>query len=294
MGGGGGNNNSNTSSTTTSEPWGPAQQPLKDIMAAAGNLFKADVGNQIFPGSTVAPFSLPTQAAITKGVNMASQGNPLGGLFNDSVMNGLQTGGMNSQMSQAFGAIAPTASGSMLNSNPFLNQALDFQSGKIADKVNDIFGSSGRQFSGAHAQALGNELAGLRYGAASQNYENERNRQMQGIGMQADIGGAADNNARAWGGMAPTADALRYADVDRLSKLGGTIEGKQQQLMDEAKSKFDQQNMLPWERLTQYQNILNPPAVNFGSSSSSGKSGQSTGFNPLGLAMAAPMMMMGK
>lgn len=294
MGGDSGGSSGNTRSTSTSEPWGPAQQPLKDIMSVAGNLFKADVGPQVFPGTTVAPFSLPTQTAINKGVSMASQGNPTQGAFNQSVLQNLMSGGMNSPMFGALGAVSPTAFGGMLDSNPFLDKSLDFQSGKIADKVNDIFGSAGRAFSGAHAQALGDELAGLRYGAASQNYENERARQMQGIGMMADIGGAADQNARAWGALAPTADAFRYADIDRLSKLGSTIEGKQGEIMQEAADKFAQQNALPWERVQMLQNIISPPAVNFGSSTTTGKTSQQQSTNPLGLAMAAPLMLMGK
>lgn len=288
MGGGGGGD---TKTVQSSAPWGPAQKPLTDIMGAAGNMWQADVGSQVFPGTSVVPFSQPSQAAILRGTNMASQGNPAAGMFNQSVMQGLNRGGMNPAMFGALGNVDSTASGGMLNSNPFLNDALDFQSGKIGDQVADMFSGGGRQGSAAHGQSLARELAGLRYGAASQNYEAERGRQMQGIGMQADIGGAADQNARAWGALAPTADALRYADVDRLSKIGGTIEGKQGEIMNETKSKFDQQNQLPWDRLQQFLGIISPPSVNFGSSSSKGST--DTSFNPMSLA-AIPMMAMGK
>jgi len=79
--------------------------------------------------------------------------------------------------------LMPTANGSMLFNNPYLDQAFDMGAEKVQNAVNSQFSLGGRYGSGAHqdvtTQGL-NELATQIYGGA---YENERGRQMQAAGL---------------------------------------------------------------------------------------------------------------
>jgi len=279
-----------TTSSGTTEPWGPVQQPLKNIMGAAGNMYNAGVGEQVYPGTTVVPFSQPTQAAIIKGTNMASAGNPLTGVLNQHATDTIAAGGMAPGMEEAMTNLRGIASGDP-GANPFFQQALDYQSGKIGDQVNSYFSSKGRVGSGAHGGTMAKELAGMRFSALADQFNRDIAHKMSAATTMGNISGMGASNAQAWGGMAPSIDALRFADIDRLSKIGGVIEGKQGEVMTENKEKFDQQNMLPWTHLSQYSDIISPPAVRFPSTSSTSKT--KTPWNPLSL-VGVPMMAMGK
>jgi hypothetical protein len=285
-----GGSSQQTSSSGTSEPWEPLQGPLKDTISTAGNLYQAGVGEQVYPGSTVVPFSQPSQAAILQGTQQAAQGSPLPGELNKYATSQIMGGGFNAPMAQSLEDLRGIASGTP-GQNPFFEQALDYQSGKIQDMVNSTFSQAGRVGSGAHGGTMAKELAGMRFGALSDQYNRDVANKMSAASSRASIGGMGDQSAQAWGGLAPSIDALRYADIDRMSKIGATIEGKQGEIMNEAKAKFDQQNELPWTHLEKYLGILSPPAVAF--PKTSGTSTTKTPFNPMSL-MGIPMMAAGK
>lgn len=288
-----GGSSTDTSSKTNqvSEPWGPAQQPLKDILNQSKQMYDFGVGPQVYGGSTVTPFSAPTQAGLTQGFTQAQAGNPLSTAATNYATSALQSGGANPFQIEAKANLDPTAKGDMLNGNPFFQQALDFQSNKAADKVNSIFSGAGRGLSGSHARTLADELAGLRFGALSDNYNMERGLQMGANQTIAGMGADANANSNAVLSNANNIDALRYNDIDRMLKIGTTVEGKQQQVLDENKAKFDQQNMLPWQHLELYKNMINPNVGGTTTGSTSGST--STPFNPMSL-LGIPLMAGGK
>lgn len=283
---------SSTKTTTNNQvnPWQPTQEPLKAAIGVAGDLWAQGVGSQVYPGTTVAPFSQPTQQAITTGMNLAQ--NP-SSVTNQAATTGSQMmtqGGVNPFMQGAYDKWNPSASGQMLNSNPFLNQALDFQSGKIGQQVNSVFSGAGRSGSGAHAKALADELAGLRFGAASDNYNFERGMQNSAIQGQAGLGQSANSNMQNLLQLAPGLEAGKFDNVDRMLKLGQVIENKQQAGLLENATKFDQQNQMPWTQLERLVSIIQPPAQGF--ASQQGTSKTSTPFNPMSL-VGAPLLLSG-
>lgn len=293
MGGSSQETNQSQNSTTTSEPWGPAVPHIKDIFGDAKKMYDYGVGPQVWSGSTVTPFSAPTQEGLTKGYQMAQSGNPFATAVQDYATSTMQNSGANPFMLEAKTNIDPTAKGDMLNGNPFFQQALDFQSGKIEDRVNSIFSGAGRGLSGSHAKGLASELGGLRFGALSDQFNNERAYQMDANKMIAGMGSDAAATSSNLIGNATNLDSLRFNDIDRMLKIGGTIEGKQGEVLNEAKSKFDQQNMLPWQHLQLYKDSINPNVGGTSSTVGTGSSTTSTPFNPMSL-LGIPMMAGGK
>jgi hypothetical protein len=77
-----------------------------------------------------------------------------------------------------------------------------------------------------------------------------------------------------------------------MFKMGNMIEGKQGDVLNETKSKFDQQNMLPWQHLQLYNSMINPAAGGTSTSTGTTTGSQSTPFNPMSL-LGIPMMMGG-
>lgn len=293
MGGSSQKTSGSTNQTTQSSPWGPAQLPLIDIFTDAKKMYDSGVGPQVYPGSTVTPFSQPTQQGLTQGYDMAKAGNPFIQNVQDYATKTMAAGGTNPFMMEAKSNLDPTANGSMLEGNPFFQKALDFQSGKVADRVNSVFSGAGRGLSGSHGRTLTDELAGLRFGALSDNYNMERGMQMDANKTIAGMGSDAANVNANLVNNASNIDALRYNDIDRMFKIGSTIESKQGEVLNENKQKFDMQNLLPWQHLELYNGMIQPGAG--GTASTVGQSNQqtSTPFNPTSL-LGIPLMMGGK
>ena len=91
-------NSSTSSSTGSSQPWEPIQAPLKEIYGNASNLYNAGAGEQVYGGTTVAPFSVPTQVGLAKGIETASAGSPLANDFNSLADSIAKSGGMTAPM----------------------------------------------------------------------------------------------------------------------------------------------------------------------------------------------------
>jgi hypothetical protein len=293
MGGSSNDQKQSQNSTTTSSPWGPAQLPLIDIFTDAKKMYDYGVGPQVYPGTTVTPFSQPTMQGLTQGFNMAKQGNPFAQNVQDYATKTMAAGGTNPFMMEAKNNLSPTASGSMMENNPFFQKALDFQSDNIIDRVNMNMSGAGRGGSGDHGRAMTRELTGQRFGAMNDMYNFERGLQMDANKTIAGMGSDAANISANLVGNASNIDALRYNDIDRMFKIGSTIEGKQGEVLNENKQKFDQQNLLPWQHLELYNGMIQPGAG--GTATTIGKSNASTStpFNPMSL-LGIPLMAGGK
>jgi len=302
------------SNTTTvkNNPWPPLQQPLKDIYKSSENLTMSGVGPSVFPGERIAPMSLPTQAALMGATAEAIGGNNVGKPILEQIGSTAQSGGFNAPMSQAATGLAGLASSvgtapvknllqtaSSNGVNPWFKDALDYQTNKVADKVNSYFSGRGRYGSGAHNQALGRELLGVRANALMNQFNQDAARKMQannmlgswGMGANqalAQVGDAGINNVMGLAQTAPSADKMRFSDFDRLLNVGSNIQNYQQSVMDEAKNIFDEQNDLPWKRLEKWQQIMQPSMIKFGTSSQTNK----RKWSPTSL-LGVPMMAAG-
>lgn len=192
------------------------------------------------------------------------------------------SGAMGEAMGRELGGIASSALASQFNADADRRLRA---AGGIQDAsqqgIGNIFGASN-----AELQRLSTQL-----GATQSGYDvlqNNVNRQQQATGALADIGQAGQQNLLNFGAQAPNVDDLRYTDMDRLAKLGTTIENYQQRLMDETKGIFDEQNALPWDYAQMFQQILQPAAVNFGSRTGTTREP----FNPMSL-IGIPLAMAG-
>ena len=63
--------------TQNSDPWGPAQPYLQDLMGQAQNLYSSGVGQEYYPFSTVVPFSDQTEMGLQAIENRALSGSPV-------------------------------------------------------------------------------------------------------------------------------------------------------------------------------------------------------------------------
>lgn len=287
--------------TTKTEPWDAAKPYLKRIMKEHESLYDAGTGPQEYPGQTVIPFSQPTQSGLGGMLQTAQQPNVLGDITEQFATGIVAGGGLTQAQRDAQGGLlnigqgpgTATGSGAFLHGSPYLENALDFHSDKIADRVNQSFSGAGRYGSAQHNKALGNELAGLRFGMLDQNYGRERglmaqaeqgdmNRRAQALGGVGQIGNEGVLNALRFAGIAPQITAQKYAPFERQLQVGQALEGKQAEQVSDAVSRFDFRNMQPYTQLGLFREGVEGPAGMFRSQTSTGLSGGGGGgFNPM-------------
>jgi hypothetical protein len=190
------------------------------------------------------------------------------------------SGAMGEAMGRELGGVASQALAQQFNADA--NRRLQAASG-IQDASNQNVNNLINASSGDLAR-LGMELEANKsgYGVMTDNI----NRQFQASDRMGGLGQQGQQNLLNFGNAASNVDDLRYSDIDRLFKVGSQIENYQQKLMDETKGIFDEQNQLPWQYAEMFQNILQPAAVKFGSSTTKEP------FNPMSL-LGIPLAMAG-
>lgn len=247
--------------TTTTSAIDPTIQPYLGYgLQQAQNLYQAG-GPQYYGGQTYVSPSTTTQTGLQALEARASLGNPL----LQSAQNQLQN----------------TVSGSFLGGNPFFQgafqpaaQAAQQQFQQTMGDISSKSSLAGRYGSGAmgglqdrasgqFAQSLANTAGNLAY----QNYEAERQRQQQALGM------------------APTMAGADYQDIQNMLQAGQIREGYtgQQQAADIAKFNFLQNQ--PQQNLQNYLSLVyGNPLGRVASQTTSGTADTSTLQNLLGLA----------
>lgn len=212
--------------TQTSTPWQPQIPYLKEIMGKAQGLYKSD-------DPTVAPMSAQTSQGLDQITNIANAGDPnlagsqaaLGELLNGSGVAG--------------DALTATARGDFLGApNPYLQDLINSQSSRISDQVKAQFGGAGRYGSTNFAQALADRLGSFSSQILSNNYEQERDRQMAAAGVLS-------NNRLSALGIAPTINSMRYSDAAQLLGAGQQMDAYNQAQLDD-----------PWMRLQRYAGLI--------------------------------------
>jgi hypothetical protein len=203
----------------------------------AQRLYNQGGGFNYFPENTVAGFSPEQQMAMNLQTNRALSGSPLTREAQDLSLNTLR--------------------GDFLSgNNPYFRQAvLD----PITQDVQSYFSRAGRLGSGANQDVLARSLAT----PLMQNYETERARQNQMIGV-------AQNLAQS-----------DYADYANLAKVGQL---RQQQAQRDILANMDRFNFLqsaPAQNLNQFLNQVGTAAGSYGSTSSPYQ------YNPLNQTLGA-------
>ena len=224
--GGGGKGGGGGSSGTQVQGIDPMLKPYVQYgLNEAVDLYKSGVPNY-YPGQTYISPSQQTQAALQAQQNRALQGNPL--------LPAAQ------QQQQA------VIGGQYLANNPFFNQALQ-GAGQAAtaqyfDAINQAqsgASQAGRYGSGAQENlfnragtTLANTLANTAGNLAYQNYGAERGRQ-----EQAAAG-------------APQLAMADYGDIAQLANVGQTAEDYQQAALQGDIARFDFEQNLPYQKLS--------------------------------------------
>lgn len=286
------------------------QQLAGSIGNAALDTFEQ--GPPVYNQSLYTPFSGATQgglAGILSGVNNYGSGqfqaanDYAGGLIDRGGMTQGQqaaTGTIN-DATQGYGslynalggptmaedALGATARGDNLGgSNPYFRSALDQAVNDTASDVNAYLGSMGRIGSNVQDQTLTREIGNLRTNAMNQNYETERDRQMQALsaiqgaegqqfGQQAQslagmLGGAGQaigaeqqgvSNALGAAGMLPQLYQNQFTPQNTQIGAGQILDekAKEKTLADFDLFNRTQNADMPWQQ--QYANLyrtLNP------------------------------------
>jgi hypothetical protein len=248
--GGGGKGGGGGSSGTQVQGIDPMLKPYVTYgLNEAVDLYKSGVPNY-YPGQTYISPSQQTQAALQAQQNRALQGNPL--------LPAAQ------QQQQA------VIGGQYLANNPFFNQALagagQAATAQYFDAINQAqsgASQAGRYGSGAQENlfnragtTLANTLANTAGNLAYQNYGAERGRQE-----------AAAMNA-------PQLAMADYGDIAQLANVGQTAEDYQQAALQGDIARFDFEQNLPYQKLSNLLGaVYGAPAGSVVQSSQQGSSG---------------------
>lgn len=188
--------------TQTSGPPGYVEPFAKDALVSAKTL--ANVPYQAYPGQRIAPLNSQQEQGLQMTEQRALSGSPV--------------------MNAANRNLQDTLNGNYLNaeSNPYLSGAVNKALGDVQTRVNSQF--SGNNFGGtAHQEWLGSQLADAALPIYAQNYDNERQRQ-----MQANL-------------FAPQAAQSDYNDLQALLGVGDVRQANTQQNLDYLYNQWNEQ-----------------------------------------------------
>lgn len=197
--------NKQTTNTSQSNPWQPAQEPLKENIRKAGEIGPESF--MPFPDSTVVADAPQTKAGLSYLENLGTQniggrgisGHYKGAIERGGVANPFQQGAAATMQDFAGGsspyrdiaqrAMGPSyseqnlmemAAGKQIgSSNPYLEDALDEAAQKAAHQTNEAAASAGRYGSGAHTGALAKTIGDIQTNARAQQVNQDISRMMQ-------------------------------------------------------------------------------------------------------------------
>lgn len=254
MDGGGSEPAGTTQITQNQDPWSGQQNYLTTGFSRAQSDI-LDTPRSMYPNSMVVPFSPQTEQALGMTENRALSGSPA-----------LQAG--NQQ-------IANTAGGAYLNSNPYLQSAMDSAmqgitrnyTNAVAPGVDSGFAGAGRYGSGLHANAqdmaqsnLAQQLGNVGASMSYQGYNDERMNQLRAAAL------------------APQMAQADYIDPAQLAQVGQAREGMAAQNLQEQIDRYNFGQTEPRQRLAEYMALV--AGGNFGGSSTTTQ----PYFQPTGLS----------
>lgn len=194
-------------SKTEIPPW--LEQPMQSAVGAAGDLY-GQGGPGYYPGQTVVPFSGQTQESMGMTEDLARGGVP----------------GMAEAQQNYTGLLG----GDYLYGGEGFNAAIDAAQRQIQPRIASAFGRAGRNESGLADVAMAREIGDVFAGQ----YGQERNRQMQGLGM------------------APMMQALAYDPAQRLGAVGAMQEAQTGAEQADARARYEHEAYRPQSDLDAY------------------------------------------
>jgi hypothetical protein len=256
-----------STNTVTRTELDPSMQPYVQYGLSEAQRLYATGGPQAYTGQTYVGPSQQTQAAMSAMQTRAMQGNPLVPLAQQQLagqIGGAQATALQGQFNPL---LQSTITGSYLNPNPYLTQALQPGFSQATQSYQDAINqmrsrasASGRygmnealmsqeaRAQGALANALTSQAGQLAY----QNYADERARQQSALGLSANLYEQEKARQQAAIGAAPGLAAQDYTDIAQLAQVGQTAEQYQQAALADAIQKFNYQQQQPYANLQSF------------------------------------------
>ena len=225
MSGGGSGGNSGI---TRVEPPSYQLPYLQEGLGYARGLF-GEGGPEQYTGNTVVPFAPQTEQALGLMADRATQGSPVIDAAQGYVQRGLST-----PVTSEFGGAT----------NPYLDATFNRAAQQSRNVLSSEFARGGRNID-ASAPARADMLTDLASKIYAPAYESERNRQLQDVTSQR------ANQMGMLSYASPLAEA-DYRDIAALRGVGAEVEGLSGQYIDDARSRFNYEQMRPEAALDAY------------------------------------------
>lgn len=238
-----GSSPSSGGSTTTvqkADPWAGAQPYITDYLKTGQQVTSRPF--EFYNGDTIAGFSPEQELGFNLTTQRALSGSPTLNAANNS--------------------ITDTLNGNYLSpdSNPYFKGTVDQAMGDVQSRVNSQFNNS--NFGGsAHQEVMSRSLGNVANDMYSNNYQNERSRQLQASTQAPSLAGAD------------------YMDAAQLQGVGAQRQGLAQSYMNDAKSTFDQAANFPYTQLNRYADVVRAGQGVGGTTTSTGTQQQAS--NPI-------------
>lgn len=252
------------------EPWSGVRDFLRSGYKDAQKLYGGGAP-QYYPGRQIAPMSGYSKGALDSMAKRGMQGSPLvdkaqgllgktlGGKFLDNAPDWMRS------------PLQKTVRGKMLNGNPHFDEAVAAATRPVIDQytktvipgLESVFSEAGRFGSGAQATAeadayghMADQVGDISSQMAYQNYGDERNRQMEGLGLAYGNYGDERQRQMQGTGLSPMLAQQDYMDIDALGKAGQGFDQYNQANInaDMQKWNFNQNNEFDW--LSNYLGLL--------------------------------------
>lgn len=262
-----------TTQTSTSQI-DPAILPfLTTGLQRAQDIFLTGQQPTFYPGQTYVSPSAQTTEALAQQEALARQASPV-----------LQQAQQAYQ--QSLSGLGQTAGGGFLQGNPYQEAMMQAAtrplqqqfSNQVLPGISSLYSKTGRLGSGSMAQALsqasegyGRALGDVTSQIAGQTYAQERQNQLNAQAQMAQLAQAA-----------PSIYAQQYIPSQQLAQVGQAQEAIAAQPLQEAMTRYQFQQQLPYEQLSGYlSSVYGSPLGRYGTQSTTGTMPTNTGINTL-------------
>lgn len=215
---GGGSRTEYVTSARTNEPAAFIKPFLEYGAQEAKNLYQSTLPSY-YPDSTVVGFAPQQEMALRGMEQRALAGSPITAAAQQNAANVL--GG-------SF----------LMGGNPYLQQAIQNASQPTIDAVQSQFSAAGRLGSGANMDVLSRNVGQIAQNMAFANYGDERQRQMQVLGM------------------APQLAAQDYADFNALAGVGDARRQQAQAELQDQVNRWNFEQNVPSDKLGKYMALV--------------------------------------
>ena len=256
----------NTKTQTTTEPWSGVKPYLLSGYKDAQSLYKQGAPGY-YGGQSTAPMSSYSKQALDGTAQRAAYGSDV--------------------TRAAQGQLTKTINGDYLNSNPYLQGAIDAAvrpvteafTGSVMPGIDSNFSSAGRYGSGLQGaayndanQTLAQQVGDIGTNMSYQNYGDERQRQMQAMLF------------------APEMAQQDYNDLAMLGQAGQGYDQYNQNLINADIEKYNYNNNKDFNYLSDYIGLLNGATGSSSMTKAPGQAGMSPLTGALGGALSGASM----